>query len=213
MIVETLAVGPLGCNCVVLGCPETRKAVVVDPGGDADRIAEVLARHALTPVAYFHTHAHFDHVLGTAELKERFGAEILLHEGDRELYENVPMQGAFFGFSLPAPPPIDRYVADRETIAIGAETGEVIHTPGHTPGSICLHVGKSKLLLTGDTLFAGSVGRTDLWGGSQAELMRSLEERLLPLDPETRVIPGHGPETTLGEEALHNPFLVRGSRF
>lgn len=207
MIVETLAVGPLGCNCTILGCPETRQAIVVDPGGDADRIAAILDRHGLKPVALLHTHAHFDHVLGAPELKERFGAEILLHADDLPLYENVPMQGSFFGFSLPAPTPVDRFVPDGERLAIGSEHGEVIHTPGHTPGSICFHVGTQKLLLTGDTLFAGGIGRTDLWGGSQADLMRSIRERLLPLDPETRIIPGHGPETTLGEEARHNPFL------
>ncbi|MNK78026.1 putative metallo-hydrolase [compost metagenome] len=207
MIVETLAVGPLGCNCTILGCPETRKALVVDPGGDADRIAALLDRHGLTPVALLHTHAHFDHVLGASELKERFGAEILLHADDLPLYENVPMQGAFFGFSLPEPAPVDRFVPDGEQLAFGAATGEVIHTPGHTPGSICFHVGTQKLLLTGDTLFAGGIGRTDLWGGSQTALMRSIRERLLILDPETRVIPGHGPETTLGEEAVNNVFL------
>lgn len=207
MIVETLAVGPLGCNCTILGCPETRKAIVVDPGGDADRIAALLDRHGLEPVALLHTHAHFDHVLGAPELKARFGAEILLHADDLSLYESVPMQGAFFGFTLPAPAPVDRFVPDGETLAIGQDRGEVIHTPGHSPGSICFHVGSQKLLLTGDTLFAGGIGRTDLWGGSHPALMRSIRERLLPLDPETRVIPGHGPETTLGEEALSNPFL------
>jgi glyoxylase-like metal-dependent hydrolase (beta-lactamase superfamily II) len=207
MIVETLAVGPLGCNCTILGCPETRKALVVDPGGDAERIAEVLDRHGLTPVALLHTHAHFDHVLGAPELKARYGADILLHAGDLSLYENVPMQGSFFGFSLSAPPPVDRAVADGERLAVGEQSGEVIHTPGHTPGSLCFHLGGQKLLLTGDTLFAGGIGRTDLWGGSHAALMRSIHERLLPLDPETRVIPGHGPETTLGEEARSNPFL------
>ncbi|MNT62576.1 putative metallo-hydrolase [compost metagenome] len=117
------------------------------------------------------------------------------------------MQGAFFGFSIPKPDPVDRFVADGERLAIGTESGEVIHTPGHTPGSLCFHVGSQKLLLTGDTLFAGGIGRTDLWGGSHAALMRSIRERLLTLDPETRVIPGHGPETTLGEEARSNPFL------
>jgi glyoxylase-like metal-dependent hydrolase (beta-lactamase superfamily II) len=208
MIVETLAVGPLGCNCVILGCPETRRALVVDPGGDADRIAALLGRHGLTPVACVHTHAHFDHVMGTPELKARFGPEIMLHAGDRPLYENLAMQGAAFGFQLPPAPPVDRYVSDGERLAIGTDDAEVIHTPGHSPGSICLHVGSQHLLLTGDTLFAGGIGRTDLWGGSHADLMRSIRERLLPLAPETRVIPGHGPETTLGEEARTNPFLT-----
>lgn len=208
MIVETLAVAPLGCNCVVLGCPETRQAVVVDPGGDPDRIAQVLDRHGLTPVALFHTHAHFDHVMGTAELAQRFGAAVLLHAEDLPLYEQLPMQGAFFGMTVPPAPSVDRFVEDRERLPIGSEAGEVIHTPGHTPGSVCLHVGSQQLLLTGDTLFAGGIGRTDLWGGSQATLMRSIQERLLPLDPATRVIPGHGPETTVGREARTNPFLI-----
>lgn len=208
MIVETLAVGPLGCNCVVLGCPETRQAVVVDPGGDPDRIASVLDRHGLTPVALFHTHAHFDHVMGTAELKQRFGAAVLLHAGDLPLYEQLPMQGSFFGMTVPPAPAVDRFVEDREPLPIGSETSEVLHTPGHTPGSVCLHVGSQHLLLTGDTLFAGGIGRTDLWGGSHPTLMRSIQERLLPLDPMTRVIPGHGPETTVGREARTNPFLI-----
>lgn len=208
MIVETLAVGPLACNCVILGCPETRKALVVDPGGDVDRIAALLDRHGLTPVAVLHTHAHFDHLLGSGEMQERYGTELLLHADDLPLYEQVPMQGQVFGFRLPAPPPIDRQISDGEHVAFGKAQGEVIHTPGHSPGSICLHVGGQRLLLTGDTLFAGGIGRTDLWGGSHDALMRSIRERLLPLDPETRVIPGHGPETTLGEEALHNPFLT-----
>ncbi len=207
MIVETLAVGPLGCNCTILGCPETRQAIVVDPGGDPDRIAARLDHHGLKPVAYFHTHAHFDHLLGTPDLKARYGAEILLHEADLALYESLPMQGSFFGMTLTRPLPVDRFVVDTMHLAIGKQSGEVIHTPGHTPGSVCLHVGAQKLLLTGDTLFAESIGRTDLWGGSHPTLIRSIRERLLPLDPLTRVIPGHGPETTIGHEARHNPFL------
>lgn len=208
MIVETLAVGPLGCNCTILGCPETRNAIVVDPGGDTDRIEAILDRHGLTPKALLLTHAHFDHVLGTADLKARFGTEILLHPDDLPLYEGLPMQGSFFGFSLPEPPRVDRFVADGERLTVGSRTGEVIHTPGHSPGSICFHVGDERLLLTGDTLFAGSIGRTDLWGGNYPAILRSIRERLLPLPPETRVIPGHGPETTIGQELLTNPFLV-----
>ncbi|HEY9856721.1 MAG TPA: MBL fold metallo-hydrolase [Stenomitos sp.] len=207
MIVETLAVGPLGCNCTVLGCPETGEAVVVDPGGDVAAIREVLDRHNLKVKHLFHTHAHFDHVLGTGDLKAARGGEILLHEGDRDLYENVPMQGRMFGMTLGSPPPVDRYVLDGEVLAWGRESGAVVHTPGHTPGSICLHVGAAKLVLTGDTLFAGGIGRTDLWGGSFPEIMRSIHERLMSLDDETVVIPGHGELTTIGQERVSNPFL------
>ncbi|MBO9542129.1 MBL fold metallo-hydrolase [bacterium] len=207
MIVETFPVGPLGCNCTILGCPETKEAVVVDPGGDLELIQEVLDRHGLKVTRILHTHAHFDHLLATGDLKASRGGEILLHEGDLDLYRNVPMQGRLFGMALDAPPEPDRLVKDGERLAWGEGTGEVLHTPGHTPGSICLHVGAHKLVLTGDTLFSGGIGRTDLWGGSFPEIMRSIHERLLTLDDDTVVIPGHGDTTTIGEERRSNPFL------
>lgn len=207
MIVETLAVGPLGCNCTVLGCPETGEAVVVDPGGDVAAVQEVLDRHGLKVKHLFHTHAHFDHVLGTGELKAARGGEILLHKGDGDLYANVPMQGRMFGMTLAAPPPVDRFVVDGEVLAWGRASGAVVHTPGHTPGSVCLHVGAARLVLTGDTLFAGGIGRTDLWGGSFPQIMRSIHERLMCLGDDTVVIPGHGEVTTIGRERASNPFL------
>lgn len=208
MIVETLAVGPLGCNCTILGCKETGEAVVVDPGGDVAAIQEVLDRHGLMVRHLFHTHAHFDHVMGTGDLKAARGGEILLHAGDAELYANMPMQGRMFGMSLAAPPAVERFVVDGEVLAWGREAGAVVHTPGHTPGSVCLHVGSERLVLTGDTLFAGGIGRTDLWGGSFPEIMRSIHDRLLTLDDATVVIPGHGELTTIGAERASNPFLV-----
>jgi glyoxylase-like metal-dependent hydrolase (beta-lactamase superfamily II) len=207
VIVETLVVGPLGCNCTILGCPDTREAVVVDPGGDEDAILELLDEHRLTLKAILHTHAHFDHLLATGALKTARGGEILLHEGDRPLYDNVPMQGQFFRMAVSAPPPVDRYVRDGERLHWGHGQGDILHTPGHTPGSVCLHVGSEKLVLTGDTLFAGGIGRTDLWGGSFPEIMTSIHTRLLTLDDRTTVIPGHGPATTIGDEREANPFL------
>lgn len=207
MIVETFPVGPLGCNCTILGCPETREAVVVDPGGDLDLIQARLDAHGLVVKQILHTHAHFDHLLATGALKEARGGEILLHEADLDLYRNVPMQGTMFGMTLEAPPEPDRLVTDGERLAWGEGAGDILHTPGHTPGSICLHVLGRKLVLTGDTLFAGGIGRTDLWGGDFQTIMRSIHERLLSLDDETVVIPGHGPATTIGEERRTNPFL------
>lgn len=208
MIVETLVVGPLGCNCTILGCTESREAVVVDPGGDLAAILEVLDRHRLKPKAIFHTHAHFDHVLATGDLKASRGGDILLHPGDLALYRNVAMQGQLFGMTLVNPPEVDRFVVDGEGLSWGQGEGTILHTPGHTPGSACLHVGNQKVVLTGDTLFAGSIGRTDLWGGSFPEIIRSINERLLTLDDDTVVIPGHGEATTIGRERAANPFLV-----
>lgn len=207
MIIETFAVGPLGCNCTILGCESTREAIVVDPGGDAERIHDLLMRHGLSLKAIFHTHAHFDHVMGTGALKEATEALVLLHPEDRPLYENLPLQGQLFGFPVPEGPAVDRYVAHGDRLRWGEAEGEVLHTPGHTPGSVCLHVGSESVVFTGDTLFAGGIGRTDLWGGSYPALMRSIHERLLTLDDATVVVPGHGETSTIGAEKLTNPFL------
>lgn len=208
MFVASFPTGPLQVNCTILGCPTTHQALVVDPGGDLDRILAVLDAQQLKLHTTLLTHAHFDHLLAVPGLKQARGGELRMHRGDQELYERLPMQGAAFGFEVPAPPAIDRYLEDGELVRWGDCEAQVLHTPGHSPGGICLYVPAAKLVLTGDTLFAQGIGRTDLWGGSYPTLIASIKERLFTLPPDTRAIPGHGEETTLGTEQAHNPFLA-----
>ena len=207
MIFEQLAVGPLQCNCYILGDDRTREAVVIDPGEEADRILALLDRHRLTVRVIVQTHAHFDHVGATAPLRKATGAEVCLHRGDEPLYANLALQARWFGLPAPEATPITRWCEDGEAVKAGGLALDVLHTPGHTPGSVCLSMGDARLLFSGDTLFCGSVGRTDLWGGSQEQLMASIERRLLTLPDETAVYPGHGPDTTIGQERRGNPFL------
>ncbi len=213
MFVETFAVGPLQCNCTILGCEATGEAIVVDPGAEPERILEVLRAHDLTATALVHTHAHLDHVGATGPVKGAFDGvpEIALHRGDLWLYDNVPMQARMLGLGgVEVPPPPDRWLDHGDTVTWGAAgSAEVIHTPGHTPGSVCFKVDGLRAVFTGDTLFAGSIGRTDLWGGSYEGILRSIEERLAPLDPDTLVVAGHGPSSTIGDERRSNPFLNR----
>ena len=220
MIVESFAAGPLQCNCTVIGCEITREAIVCDPGGDVDEIIRRLDEANLTLKAIIHTHAHFDHILGTRELQEKAGGEILLHPGAQPLYTNIRMQLEAFGIPLPVEDtrPVDTELEDNQTLAFGEHHCLVMHTPGHTPGSCCFTLrGKTasgnaemQLLLAGDTLFRRGVGRTDLWGGSRRTLEKSIRDRLYTLDDDTRVIPGHGPETRIGEERRSNPFVTAG---
>ena len=208
LIHEVLPVGWLRCNCHVVGDSATREAIVVDPGDETERILEVLHRHNLRVKSIVITHAHPDHVGGAAQLKAATGAPILMHADDLWLLENVPMQCAAFGF--PAPPAVEMDAALRSggELRWGRDLrAQVLHTPGHSPGSICLYLPERKIVFAGDTLFAGSIGRTDLWGGSSDALLRSIHTHLLGLDAATAVFPGHGPETTIGEERNRNPFL------
>jgi len=208
VLVESFAVGPLGCNCSILACPETKEAAVIDPGGDPEVILEALARHGLTAKYLLHTHAHFDHVLGARAVKEATGAKICLHEGDKWLYENLAKQGNWFGFKASDPLPVDEYLSDEQEIQIGKGKTKVIHTPGHTPGSLCFSAAAdTSVLFAGDTLFRRSIGRTDLWGGSFEQIIESISDRLFRLDDSTLVIPGHGTETTIWEEKRENPFF------
>jgi len=227
LIRRTFPVGALGCNCTILACPDTREAVVIDPGDDADAILADLARDGLTAVKLLHTHAHFDHVMGTADVAAATGAEVILHREDRWLYDRTLMQIEAFGLRPPAghpwhpPPPPTRELAGDEALSFGRREARALHTPGHTPGSTCFYVERvpdgaaaagdgppdAPLLLAGDTLFAGSIGRTDLWGGSLDAIRRSIRERLFALPEETVVIPGHGPPTTIGAERASNPFV------
>jgi hydroxyacylglutathione hydrolase len=211
VIVEHFSVAPLGCNCVILGDETTGKAIVVDPGGEVPRILARLKALGLTCTAIVHTHAHFDHVGGTGELQRATSASTMLHEGDLFLYEGVQMQLDTFGVPLKvnAPGEIDRFLVNEDVVSAGSLEAGVLHTPGHTPGSLCFHIGgDTPIVIAGDTLFQGSIGRTDLWGGDSGQILSSIENRLLTLPDNTLVITGHGPTTTIGSERRYNPFFA-----
>lgn len=196
------------CNCSIIACPETKEAAIIDPGGDIDEIMRILKENGLTVKYLLHTHAHFDHILGSRELKEKTGAKICLHEGDDWLYENLGMQCGLFGFQSDEPLPVDLHLNDDEELKIGNIKTKVIHTPGHTPGSLCFEMStKENLLYSGDTLFQQGIGRTDLWGGNFEDIVKSIKEKLFRLDDSTRVVPGHGSTTTIYEEKKLNPFV------
>ena len=212
MILETFPVGPLRCNCTILGDELTHEAVVIDPGDNLPEILSRLQQHGLTLRQIIVTHAHIDHVGGAALLKKVTGAPVFLNKHDLELLGAMETQAGWLGVPTPEVAPPDSSADDHTKIGLATLTAEVIHTPGHTPGSICLLFPGQNLLVAGDTLFAGSIGRTDLPGGDGRQILRSLRERLLVLPDSTRVLPGHGPETTIGEERQSNPFLQPGIR-
>lgn len=207
--VETFAVGPLGCNCSIVFDSVAKRAIVVDPGGDFDKIAARLRAHDLTVEAIVHTHTHIDHVGATAPLQRLTQAEASIHPGDRFLYDLLPVQAAMLGIREPERADLRDTLTDGTTLRFGSFELGVLHTPGHTPGSVCFHVaqGGTAHLFSGDTLFRGGIGRTDLWGGDHALIMKSLRERLLALDDDVAVVAGHGPNTTIGDERGANPFL------
>ena len=210
-LVETFPVGMLGCNCAIVADAESGEALVIDPGDEADRILEVLSRNRLRAVGLLHTHAHFDHVGASAILGKATGAPSLIHGGDLPLYAALREQGRMFGIPVPEPAAVDRRIADGERIACGSDSLEVMHTPGHTLGSVCFRLrGEHPILFSGDTLFRRGIGRTDLFGGSYESIVESITSRLLPLPGDLAVLPGHGDGTTIGEEARLNPFV--GSR-
>lgn len=204
---ETFAVGPLRCNCTLLANLDTAEAMVIDPGDEIADILARLARHHLTLRQIVVTHAHIDHIGGAAQLKRVTGAPVLFHQADLPLLAMLDMQAGWLGIPTPEKVKLDQSAEDDTAAGVTGVEAKVIHTPGHTPGSICLHFPKQELLLAGDTLFAGTVGRTDLPGGDTKALLRSLHTRLLPLPENTLVVPGHGDETTLGQEREMNPFL------
>jgi len=208
MIRETFPVGLLGCNCSILGDEDSHEAIVVDPGYDIPRILALLAKHQLTVRQIVITHAHIDHVASAQSLKQITGAPILYNQTDLPLVAMMDIQAGWFNLAVPNVLPPDHSPADGEKVSVSGIDGEVIYTPGHTEGSISLYIPKENLLLAGDTLFAGGVGRTDLPGGNYGKLLTSIRERLLPLPDATVVIPGHGEMTTIGTERASNPFLV-----
>ncbi|HEX4164806.1 MAG TPA: MBL fold metallo-hydrolase [Bryobacteraceae bacterium] len=210
---ETFPVGPLRCNCTLLANLETLDAIVVDPGDEIADILARLARHSLTLRQIVVTHAHIDHIGGAAQIKRITGAPVLFHQADLPILGMLEMQAAWLGIPTPEQVALDQSAEDGLSAGIPGLDAKVIHTPGHTPGSICLLFPKQELLLAGDTLFAGSVGRTDLPGGNAKALLRSIHTRLLALPENTLVVPGHGEETTLGQERETNPFLQPGAQF
>jgi hydroxyacylglutathione hydrolase len=209
-IYENLLVGPLACNCYIVGDPDTSQAIVIDPGDDPETILEGLRRHGLSLGLIVATHAHFDHVMGAEALRTATGAPFYLHGDDISLLDWVPASlQLFLGRVTGRAPEVDGVVKDGDCLKVGGEGLEVLHTPGHSPGSICMlsEGGEGRLLFSGDTLFAQSVGRTDLPGGDMNELLRSINQRLLPLG-DVMVFPGHGPATSLEQERYENPFLA-----
>lgn len=208
MIHEVFPVGMLACNCSIVGDEGTREAIVIDPGDELTRIKEALARHKLRVKYIVATHAHIDHVGAIAGLKAATGAAVLMHADDRPLYEHMAAQAEWISIPPPAVVEVDQWLKDGDTVCFGPHCLKVLHTPGHSPGSLslCLTDGQP-MVFCGDTLFQGSIGRTDLWGGSEEEILRSIRDRLLVLPDETAVFPGHGSPTTIGEERATNPFL------
>lgn len=205
MLRTTFPVGPLGCNCSIIADPKTREAIVIDPGGEVPRILTALAQDGLRCVRIVHTHAHIDHIAGTAHLARLTQAPTYLHDGDLFLHDMMAQQAMFLGIPEPESSPIERNLKDGEGLSFGELTLGVLHTPGHTPGSVCFTVGD--LCFSGDTLFAGGIGRTDLWGGDYDAIERSIKDRLYHLNGAVEVVPGHGPSTTIDRERRSNPFV------
>src|ERR1700733_687627 len=209
MTEEILPVAPLRCNCSVIGDETSREAMVIDPGDDLQEVLALIRKHDLQVKQIVITHAHIDHVGGAMKLRAATGAPILLNQNDYALLKMLDAQAAWIGVVPPGKVEIDRSVSTGETVTAGSVTANILHTPGHTEGSICLYFAADKKLIAGDTLFAGSIGRTDLPGGSMQKILRSLHDTVLALPDETVVVPGHGPLTTIGEERETNPFLIR----
>jgi len=209
MIHKIFPVGPLQCNCSVIGDEQTREAMVIDPGDQIDDILRILKEEKLTLKQIVVTHAHIDHVGGAMKLKAATGAPILMNQKDEALLNMLDVQAAWIGMKPPGAVQVDEAIGEGRVLQVGGISSSVIHTPGHTEGSICLYFPEQKTLIAGDTLFAGSIGRTDLPGGSYEKIIRSLHNQLLQLPDETQVVPGHGPLTSIGEERESNPFLQK----
>jgi len=209
MIHRVFPVGPLQCNCSIIGDEQTREAMVIDPGDQIEDILRVLKAENLTLKQIVVTHAHIDHVGGAMKLKAATGAPILMNQKDEVLLKMLDVQASWIGMKPPGAVQVDEAVGEGRILQVGNLSSTVIHTPGHTEGSICLYFPEQKTLIAGDTLFAGSIGRTDLPGGSFEKIIRSLHNQLLQLPDDTQVVPGHGPMTTIGQERESNPFLQK----
>ena len=207
MIHEIFPVGPLQCNCSVIGDEQTKEAMVIDPGDDIEDVMAVVQQHGLMVKQIVVTHAHIDHVGGAMKLKCLTGAPILLNQNDLPQLKIMDTQAGWLGMETPETTPPDADLADGLVVGLQRYPAEVIHTPGHTEGSVCLHFAPLKMLIAGDTLFSGSIGRTDLPGGNSRKILHSIQSRLMALPEQTKVLPGHGPSTTIGEERNSNPFL------
>jgi len=206
VIIKTLEVGPIMANCFIVGCEKTKSAVVIDPGDEADRILLELAESGLAVKYILNTHGHFDHVGANGRLKKATGADILIHKGDAPMLPMLSSAAAAFGVKSENSPPADRFIADKDTITFGEITLTVIHTPGHSPGGVAFVTDRTAFV--GDTLFAGSIGRTDFPGGDFNTLISSIKTKLFALEDDTKVYTGHGPATTIGREKRSNPFLA-----
>jgi hydroxyacylglutathione hydrolase len=207
MIHEILPVGPLQCNCSVIGDEVSREAIVIDPGDDVSDIVAIIERHGLTVKMIVITHAHIDHIGGAQKLRARTGAPVYMHEADAFLADQLAMQATWLRIEAPENPGIDTPAHDGDVLRAGSLEAHVLHTPGHTPGSISLYLPLESKVIAGDTLFQGSVGRTDLPGGDTAEIARSIRGKLYTLPENTIVYPGHGGTTSIGEEKRSNPFV------
>ena len=207
MIHEILPVGVLQCNCSVFGDEETREGLVVDPGDDIDGVLAVVRKHGLTVKAIVITHAHIDHIGGAQKMKAATGAPVYMNVNDTELQKMLDVQATWLGMRPPAPVEIDALAKDGDSLVVGTSEVHVLHTPGHTQGSISLWIPGEGKVVAGDTLFRDSIGRTDLPGGDGRQILRSIHDKLMPLPDDTVVIPGHGPNTTIGREKRLNPFL------